>query len=89
LSETAHPNYEGITVGYSNLNREKHYTEFGNFVEEKFCMQHEIAIRFSLEIFEIEYNNIWPERFEKLEKWLEDNDKKLERQRRKKLKKNI
>jgi hypothetical protein len=71
------------------LNREKYYTEFGNFAEDKFGMEHEIAIRFSLEIFENEYNNIWPERFDKLEKWLEDNDKKLERQRRKKLKNNI
>ena len=86
LSETVHPNYEGITVGYSNLNREENFTEFGNFVEDKFGKQHEIAIQLSLEIFENEYNNIWPERFEKLEKWLEDNDNKLERQRRKKLK---
>jgi len=38
--------------------------------------------------FEEAYNE-WGEHFEQLEKWLEKNDNKLERQRNKKLKKNI
>ncbi|GAI83293.1 unnamed protein product, partial [marine sediment metagenome] len=38
---------------------------------------------------EEEYNNEWKKRFEQLEKWLEKNDNKLERQRNKRLKKDI
>ncbi len=31
LSETAHPNYEGVSIGYSKLDKGKYLTEFGNF----------------------------------------------------------
>lgn len=84
LSETAHPNYEGISQGYTKLKREEFETEFGVFWEELFGNQHEIAIELCLSIFEHEYNEVWPEWYKKLEKWLEKNDSKLERERRKK-----
>jgi len=83
LSETAHPNYDGVSIGYSKLDRKEHVTEFGIFWKEKFGKRHETAIQLCLEIFENEYNNIWPAGFDNLEKWLEKNDNKLERQRRK------
>ncbi|RJR51414.1 MAG: hypothetical protein C4576_03680 [Desulfobacteraceae bacterium] len=55
--------------------------------EERYGIQHEAAISLCLEIFEEEYNNEWIRCFEALEKWLESNDKKLERQRRKRSRK--
>lgn len=89
LSETAHPNYCGVCDGYTNTNQQKYETEFGIYWEERYGKQHEFAIEICLQIFEEEYNNEWVKCFEQLEKWLEKNDNKLERQRNKKLKKNI
>jgi len=86
LCETAHPNYGGICEGYIKFNRKEYETEFGIYWEERYGSQHEAAIRICIEIFEEEYNNEWGKWFEALEKWLENNDNKLERQRRKKLK---
>jgi hypothetical protein len=37
----------------------------------------ELRLEF-MRVFEQEYNNVWPEQFEKLEKWLEENDAQLE-----------
>jgi len=85
----SHPNYDGICEGYIKLNRKEYEAEFGIFWEERYGNQHETAIGICLEIFDEEYNNEWVKWFEALEKWLEDNDNKLERQRRKRLKKGI
>lgn len=87
LSETAHPNYDGICQGYTKLNREEFETEFGVFWQERFGNQHEAAIEICLEVFEEEYNVVWTKWYEKLEEWLVENDAKLERQRSKKSKK--
>jgi len=89
LSETTHPNYCGVCDGYTNLNQQEYETEFGIYWEERYGKQHKVAIEICLQIFEEEYNNEWKRRFEQLEKWLEKNDNKLERQRNKKLKKNV
>ena len=89
LSETVHPNYCGVCYGYTKLNQREYETEFGIYWEERYGKQHELAIEICLQIFEEEYNNEWIKCFEQLEKWLEKNDNKLERQRNKKLKKNI
>ena len=86
LCETAHPNRAGICDGYTKLDRKAHETKFGVFWEERYGKQHDFAIELCLEIFEDEYNEEWPKYFDKLEKWLEKNDNKLERQRNKKLK---
>lgn len=85
LCETAPPNYDGIWEGYIKLNRKEYEAEFGIYWEERYGDQHEVAIRMCIEVFEEEYNNEWKKWFEALEKWLEDNDNKLERQRRKRL----
>ena len=83
LSETAHPNYDGIFAGYMKQNREEYYADFGVFWKDRFGNQHEAAIRSCIEIYEEEYNNIWVEHFESLERWLEKNDSKLEKQKEK------
>jgi hypothetical protein len=86
LSETAHPNYEGICQGYTKLNREEYETKFGIYWHEIFGNQHETAIEICLHIFEHEYNEAWPHWYDELEQWLIKNDSKLERERRKKAK---
>ena len=58
LSETAHPNNDGIHAGYIKLNREEYYADFGVFWEERFGDQHEVAIRYCIEIFEEELPNL-------------------------------
>ncbi len=83
LCETAHPNYDGVCAGYMKIYKEKFEAEFGIYWEERFGNQHEAAIRICIKIFEEEYNNKWPKLFEALERWLEENDKKLERQHKK------
>lgn len=83
LSETAHPNYAGVCNGYTKLNQKEYETEFGIFWKERYGKQHETAIIVCLQLFEDEYNVEWIKLFEQLEKWLEKNDKKLERQRKK------
>ena len=86
LCETTHPNYDGIWEGYIKLNRKEYEAEFGIYGDERYGNQHEAAIRLGIEVFEEEYNNEWGKWFEALEKWLEDNDNKLEKQRIKILK---
>jgi len=88
LCEIVHPNYRGLCYGYTKTNQQEYETEFGIFCEEKFGNQYESMIEKCLKTFEEEYND-WKKHFEQLEKWLEKNDSKLERQRNKKLKKNV
>lgn len=87
LCETAHPNYNGVCGGYIKLNAKEIEADFGIFWEERYGSQHESAIRLCIEIFEEEYNKQWVIWFEALEQWLEKNDRRLERQRNKKMKK--
>lgn len=87
LSEIVHPNYRGVCYGYTKPNRQEYETEFGIYCGEKYGNQYESMIEKCLKTFEEEYNE-WGKHFEQLEKWLEENDNKLERQRNKKLKKN-
>lgn len=36
---------------------------------------------FVFAIFELEYDKVWPERFDRLEAWLKENDAELEQQK--------
>lgn len=81
LCESAHPNYEGVCHGYSYVNEKDYETVFKNRWSELYGDRlGELTLNF-MRIFEHEYNNVWPAEFEKLEKWLEDNDEKLESER--------
>jgi len=78
LCESAHPNYEGVCQGYSYVNEKDYETIFKNRWAE---LHSENLGHLTLEfmrVFEDEYNNIWPDLFKKLEKYLEENDAKLE-----------
>ena len=78
LSESAHPNYQGVCSGYSYVNEKDYVTVFKNRWAELYGDNlGELTLEF-MRVFEQEYNKIWPEQFEKLEKWLEENDAQLE-----------
>jgi hypothetical protein len=78
LCESAHPNYDGVCRGYSYVNEKDYETVFKNRWAELYCDNlGELTLEF-MRVFEEEYNKVWPEQFEKLERWLEENNAKLE-----------
>lgn len=78
LSESAHPNFEGMCFGYSRVDDENHVSEFSN----NMCAMYEdklvSAIQLCMAVFEHEYNNEWPRLFGRLETWIISNDQFLE-----------
>jgi hypothetical protein len=78
LSESAHPNYEGICIGYSTVDHDNHVTHFANKWAEMYGGTHLKGIRACMVLFEAEYNEVWPAHFDNLERWIEGNDAELE-----------
>jgi len=78
LSESAHPNYEGICIGYADIDREEYIVKFSNKWKLMHSERHINHIELCMETFFNEYNDEWPDAFEKLEAWLEQNDAELE-----------
>lgn len=78
LSESAHPNYEGVCVGYSTVDRENSETTFENRWAEKHRHTHLKAVQACITLFEAEYNDVWLAHFDALEHWIEANDVVLE-----------
>jgi len=81
LSESAHPNYDGVLFGYSSTDPEKLETRFVNNWVQFFGMEQEPGTAFVLAVFEHQYNVIWHQQMGQLEQWLRDNDVTLEAQR--------
>lgn len=78
LSESAHPNYDGVCSGYSSIDELNFVTNFSNRWEEKYRELLQRGIDLCVMIFQEEYNTVWPDNFAKLEKWIEENDDWLE-----------
>lgn len=78
LSESAHPNYEGLCVGYSKLNRDEYETVFSNRWTELYGERHLRSVEKCMETFLHEYNDVWSNRMDKLETWIAANDEQLE-----------
>ena len=78
LSESAHPSYEGLCMGYSKIDHDEYETNFSNRWMKLFGDQHNNAMELCMRTFHHEYNDIWPARIETLEKWIEANDAMLE-----------
>jgi hypothetical protein len=78
LSESAHPSCEGLCIGYSTFNRSELETNFSNRWTELYGHRHLEGMELCMSTFHLEYNDVWAELFEKLEKWLEANDAELE-----------
>jgi hypothetical protein len=77
LSESAHPNCDGMLLGYSTSDRNNHVTRFENKWLERYGPSHEDGIMVCLSIFADEYDNESVNALEALEKWLEVNDPQL------------
>jgi hypothetical protein len=82
LSESAHPNYEGMCIGYSSLDRDNHVTTFSNRWKSMYAAKHIDFVQLCITTFYGEYNEEWPDAFEKLEAWIEVNDERLEKTKR-------
>jgi hypothetical protein len=78
LSESAHPNYEGVCVGYSKVDRENYVITFSNRWEAMYGRGHVDSMALCLSTFIHEYNDEWAESFERLESWIAQNDGILE-----------
>lgn len=79
LSESAHPNYEGLLGGYSKVDRTEHKTRFSNRWAELFGKAHLGSIEVCIMTFQHEYNDVWPTLMDKLEDWISANDLELEK----------
>lgn len=78
LSESAHPNYDGLMDGYSNTDYDEYETTFSNLWMERYGDRHLSSMNLCMATFHHEYNNEWRGLMEKLEQWIEENDKRLE-----------
>ena len=78
LCESAHPNCEGMSMGYAAIDQENLVVEFKNRWTEKYAAALPDHIMTCIEIFTHEYNKVWEEAFEKLEAWIKANDEMLE-----------
>lgn len=77
LSESAHPNYEGICNGYSKVDERDYSTHFGNRWSEIYGDNLETSIFPILKILEDEFNDVFVSAFNALEEWLVLNDERL------------
>jgi len=78
LSESAHPNYEGLCSGYSKIDHDEYETIFSNRWMEKYGDGHLSSMNLCMETFHFEYDTVWLDLISKLESWIEANDAELE-----------
>ncbi len=78
LCESAHPNYEGSAIGYSDIDREQHVITYKNKWKSMYGDVHLEWVEACYELFYSEYNNEWPAAFEELESWIAEHDSMLE-----------
>lgn len=78
LSESAHPSYQGLCLGYSKIDHDEYETNFSNRWMELFGHRHLGSMELCMETFHHEYNDVWPALMEKLEGWIDANDVELE-----------
>mgnify|MGYP001062266921 CR=1 FL=1 len=77
LSECAHPNFEGICFGYSDVDFECKETNFSNKWASMWADTHESLVKLVCTAFETEYNHVWKLQMEGLEAWLTTHDAEL------------
>jgi hypothetical protein len=78
LSESAHPNYEGTSIGYSDIDRTTHTVTFSNKWNAMHGKGHMDMMALCIQVFFGEYNEEWLGAIEELEEWIERNDSSLE-----------
>lgn len=78
LSESAHPNYEGMMTGYSEVDHDEYETRFSNRWLALFGGSHLESMKLCMMTFDHEYDDIWADLMEKMESWIVENDDRLE-----------
>jgi hypothetical protein len=78
LSESAHPNYDGMVVGYSKVDHDEYETKFSNRWMDLYGERNLNSMDLCMMTFHIEYGDVWPDLIEKLENWIVENDDSLE-----------
>jgi hypothetical protein len=78
LSESAHPNYEGMMEGYSKIDHDEYETRLSNRWMELYEDRHLGSMQLCMSTFHHEYDDVWPDLMQKLEGWIETNDDHLE-----------
>lgn len=78
LSESAHPNYEGLLAGYSKVDHDEFETQFSNRWMELHGASHLRLMEQCMMVFHHEYNDVWPDLMDRLESWIVRNDRNLE-----------
>ena len=79
LSESAHPSYEGLCMGYSKFDRGEYEANFSNRWMQLYGEHHLRTMELCMEIFHLEYDLVWTDLIVKLEGWIETNDSNLEK----------
>jgi hypothetical protein len=77
LSESAHPNFEGVCFGYSEVDHERDETSFSVKLYEMWADRHDSLFSLIGGVFEYEYNEVWAPQRELLEAWLVKHDSAL------------
>lgn len=78
LSESAHPNYEGMMVGYSKFDHDEYETHFSNRWAQLYGASHLGSMELCMMVFHHEYNDMWTDLMDKFENWIVENDAELE-----------
>lgn len=78
LSESAHPNFEGMIWGYSKVDHDEYETNFSNRWMDLYGEHLVSSMEACMGSFYIEYDEVWPDLMEKLENWIAVNDAMLE-----------
>jgi len=78
LSESAHPNFEGMVAGYTKIDHDEYETHFSNRWMEAYGGRHLESMELCMSTFHHEYYDVSPALMEKLESWIETNDADLE-----------
>jgi hypothetical protein len=79
LSESAHPNYEGMVAGYSKVDRDEYEARFSNRWMQMYGASHLGSMELCMMTFHHEYNDVWVDLMQKLESWIVENDDQLEK----------
>lgn len=78
LSESAHPNFEGLHTGYVKIDRDEFEANFANRWMELYGDRHLRSMDLCMMTFHHEYNDVWSDLIERLESWTVQNDAALE-----------
>ncbi|MCB5199195.1 hypothetical protein LGQ03_08075 [Loktanella sp. TSTF-M6] len=78
LSESSHPNYEGLLAGYSKFDHDEYETFFSNRWMETYGGSYLGSIELCMATFQREYDDVWTSLMENLENWIVENDDRLE-----------